>query len=415
MPILQGIAQSKRILSPCTCRCVCKIIASQCKWPVISQRKQSVLAHVREWSKQRSYRESRLYTVSFRNFNSSSQQTPFQRKIQIATYISCGIGACLLSAIGWRQYTRFTRKARGAEAIRDQAVTGRQIISYRYRGFIIPAFMVDNLDDLHRFQVREEDIWIVTFPKAGTTWLQEIVYLIANDLDFEKARSKILEERFPYLEFVNPGMKAISKMESPRFIKTHLPPSLLPREVYSKNPKLIYLARNPKDTVVSYYHFTKSLATISYFGDFSVFFDQFLNDKAIYGPWWKHVKEGWNLRDKDNVLFLTYEDLHKDTRGCIRTVANFLGKSLSDQQVETLARHVTFASMKVNPSVNYSWWAGWAVKEGHENQFFRKGIVGDWTSHLNPEMSRRIDDMVAEKLQGTQLVLEDMPRSRQAS
>ncbi|XP_046549124.1 sulfotransferase 1C2A-like [Haliotis rubra] len=273
--------------------------------------------------------------------------------------------------------------------------------------------MVDNLDQLHRFQVREDDVWIVTFPKAGTTWLQEIVYLIANDLDFEKAWSKILEERFPYLEFVNPGLKAISSMESPRFIKTHLPPSLLPREVLSKNPKLIYLARNPKDTVVSYYHFTKSLATINYFGDFNVFFDQFINDTISYSPWWKHVKEGWNLRHKDNVLFLTYEDLHKDIRGCIRTVANFLEKSLSDQQVETLARHVTFASMKVNPSVNYSWWAGWAVREGHENQFLRKGIVGDWTSHLTPEMSRQMDDMVVEKLQGTQLVLEDQPASRQ--
>ena len=32
---------------------------------------------------------------------------------------------------------------------------------------------------------------------------------------------------------------------------------------------------------------------------------------AIYGPWLKHVREGWEHRNDENVLFITYEELQK--------------------------------------------------------------------------------------------------------
>lgn len=34
----------------------------------------------------------------------------------------------------------------------------------------------------------------------GTTWTQELVWLIANDLDYEKARRIPQMERFPFFE-----------------------------------------------------------------------------------------------------------------------------------------------------------------------------------------------------------------------
>lgn len=72
----------------------------------------------------------------------------------------------------------------------------------------------------------------------GATWMQEIVYLIATDFDYESAGSATIEDRFPYLEYPIPGLKAISAMSSPRFIKSHLPFSLLPKDLTEKKPKV---------------------------------------------------------------------------------------------------------------------------------------------------------------------------------
>ncbi len=72
----------------------------------------------------------------------------------------------------------------------------------------------------------------------GTTWLQEIVYLITTDLDFHSASLANIEERFPYLEFVYPGIKEISKKQGGRLIKSHLPLSLMPPGVRQGKAKV---------------------------------------------------------------------------------------------------------------------------------------------------------------------------------
>lgn len=50
------------------------------------------------------------------------------------------------------------------------------------------------------FVVLPDDIWIVTYPKGGTTWAQEMIWLLANNLDFATAKSVDINRRSPYLE-----------------------------------------------------------------------------------------------------------------------------------------------------------------------------------------------------------------------
>lgn len=50
------------------------------------------------------------------------------------------------------------------------------------------------------FVVYPDDIWIVTYPKCGTTWAQEMVWLLANDLDYATAKAVDVNKRSPYLE-----------------------------------------------------------------------------------------------------------------------------------------------------------------------------------------------------------------------
>jgi len=54
--------------------------------------------------------------------------------------------------------------------------------------------------DYMEMEVRPSDVWIVTYPKCGTTWTQELLWQVANGLDLEGGK-KPLGERFPFLEF----------------------------------------------------------------------------------------------------------------------------------------------------------------------------------------------------------------------
>lgn len=66
---------------------------------------------------------------------------------------------------------------------------------------VMPKKFVDScLDKIKNMEVYEDDIWIVTFPKCGTTWTQEMLWLIKNDLNYEEAKAKDLSLRSSFLE-----------------------------------------------------------------------------------------------------------------------------------------------------------------------------------------------------------------------
>ena len=73
---------------------------------------------------------------------------------------------------------------------------------------------------------------------AGTTWLQEIVFLIHSDLDFEKSADQNLDQRFPFIEL---GVHVVTESASPRLIKSHLPYEFMPNDLKQGNGKVIYI------------------------------------------------------------------------------------------------------------------------------------------------------------------------------
>jgi len=158
---------------------------------------------------------------------------------------------------------------------------------------------------------------------------------------------------------------------------------------------MIYVTRNPKDVAVSYYNFlSKSLNLVE--GTFEEFARDFIEDKLEYSPYVETAVGYWERAKTDeNLLFITYEQLKVDFIGVSRKVAQFLGKKVSDEQLEELKKHCSFNSMKNNDMVNFK-------AAGFTNiEFMRKGIVGDFKNYFDEELEAEFDKYVEERLVGT--------------
>lgn len=216
--------------------------------------------------------------------------------------------------------------------------------------------------------------------------MQEIIYLIMNDLNFAKAKSEDITNRFPTLEWPYPGVNHLSQLKGPRLIKTFIPPSILFKDKETV-PKLISIVRNPKDTLISYYFFARMNKLIDYQDDLDNFAEAFINDKVAYGPLYKQYLDMIFFREKlksNQVLIVHYEDLIKNFEKQVDTICDFLEKPrLTSSQMASLKKHCSFDEMKNNPFVNYSNWDDLGLRNKSESQFFRKGKIGDWKNYLN--------------------------------
>lgn len=286
------------------------------------------------------------------------------------------------------------------------------------------AFDSDLLKSALNYKPTPEDVFIVTYPKCGTTWVQHIVYLIFSRGEKPKSGLDFLKNS-PFIEML--GADSAHTMNRPGAIKSHLPFSMMP---YSKDAKYIYICRNPKDCVTSFYHHTKGFSGYEFTnGTFEVFFDIFCSGETDFGDYFEHILSWYEHRNDPNVLFLHYEDIKKDPRTEVLKIAKFIGENYYHELLEDTAylenvlKHSDVSAMKeyTNDSLGKFFTnplsaAEEDVPEGlrlfhkvsqetpSEAKLVRKGIVGDYKSHLTPEMNDKLNLMISQKLQGTEFL-----------
>jgi len=290
--------------------------------------------------------------------------------------------------------------------------------------FVLPALYIDWEEKIRNFEVRDEDVFILGHLKTGTTWLQEMVWLIANDLDYEKAEIDVVV-RVPLFEYpayfdcnvVNSHLwfdahpwDFINQHESPRVFKSHLHWSLLPEQLKNgtKKPRIISILRNPHDTFISYYHHCRLMEGFK--GTFEDMTKLFLAGRSIFGPYFKSILSIWEQKHRSNVLFLKFTEMKSDLPGVIRKVAKFLEKPITEEQVEKLAKYLSFESMRKNPALNMRGVVNmYAKKYGlniADNEFIRSGKVGGYKAEMTPEMIEKFNQWQKENLAGTDLSFE---------
>ncbi|XP_064615619.1 sulfotransferase 1C2-like [Liolophura sinensis] len=264
-----------------------------------------------------------------------------------------------------------------------------------YNGILFFGFSPpDTLRAVRDFTVREDDVFIATYPKAGTTWMQEIIWLIMHDGDFKGASETPVYFRSPFLEFKDEilnevGLELANPMSSPRVIKTHLPYSMIPRHLQQHSCKTVVVFRNPKDLCVSYYHFYKSSSSMGNFqGSWEEFFEMFMTGHVDHGSWFDYTKSWWEVKDNPNVKVTFYEDMKRDLRKEVVELCSFLGKPLSNEIIDDIVRHCGFESMRRNPMTNHE--DVYSINK-EISPLMRKGTVGDWKNYFTVAQNELAD------------------------
>lgn len=133
-----------------------------------------------------------------------------------------------------------------------------------------------------------------------------------------------------------------------RLVRTHLPAHLLPANIWTVKPKLIYMYRNPRDVAISMYHMLKNCSFYKHPGSLEDFFELFLNDQIIYGSFFGHYKSFQQFRELNNMLFLSYEQMMDNPFDEVKKISKFLNYTYNDDQLKRITKHLSFQNMRDN-------------------------------------------------------------------
>lgn len=267
-----------------------------------------------------------------------------------------------------------------------------------------PPFKPEAISDLrNRFELKSHDIVVTTFPKCGTTWMQQIVLLLMKGSEaavnphqdglwlemtasnaFPKMDNLTVDQM---LELPPPDAETSGK----RLWKTHSPLRGAPwkggvKGADEAGAKIIIVSRNPKDGAVSKYHHTKRQPILGFEGEWDDFVPLYLNEKTVSGSHWDWHRDWWEAKAEypDTILWLQYEDMKKDLKGAISEIAEFLDLEKTDEEIEKVTDRCTFNNMKAE----YDKRSGGDPKKSH----LRSGKAGGWTDKFSEEMSSAFDE-----------------------
>nr|XP_045603420.1 sulfotransferase 1A1-like [Procambarus clarkii] len=253
----------------------------------------------------------------------------------------------------------------------EQTLYNQGMVRLRPGGWLYPTVFTKYADAIYNYKFTDGDVLVMGMPRSGTTWMLELVWTMLHNPDLNQRGNLPIFIRAPHIDFdmmldsktirstvenpqqftkmfrqMCPGKKVedgvflqISEaLPAPRVMKTHLPSTLLPPSLL-QTTKVVYMARDPKDVVVSLFHHFCNVRFHNYTGTFDNFVKHFINNDLLYSPYWPNLMMAWEQKDDANMHFVFYEDLKADIKKELGTLNEFLGTNLSQQQLENPHTH----------------------------------------------------------------------------
>lgn len=233
------------------------------------------------------------------------------------------------------------------------------------------------------FQVRPDDVFLSSYPRSGTTWLQYLLHVLIHGRD----------TGFTHIAQVSPWYERslargyaraenFARLAGPRVFKSHLPYAWLP-----KGARYVYAVRDGRDVAVSYHQLY--LSHLGSRDDFDVFFERFMRGRLQYGSWFDHVAAWQREAHRPAVHVVHYEQLSADLPRALKGLSAFLGLPRSEEELAEVARRCSFAAMRAE---EHRFDHATAPEQGGRSgsgAFVREGRIGGYARVLSPAQRAR--------------------------
>ena len=224
-----------------------------------------------------------------------------------------------------------------------------------------------------------DDIFVVSFPKSGNTWVR---FLLANMLVADKEITmKNINE---YVPGIYNFREELNKKEGNRIIKSHDP-------FFECFPKTIYVYRDYRDVLISYYHYLKG------HGQFSGSIQDFLKSdklKTPFGTWQQHISLALKQKkdSANQILFVGFDQLKNNPIESLKSIAEFC-EITPLKSYQEIVKQCDFKRLQDSEQVEGK------VFSDSKIDFFRSGESEQWKSIFgNEELELILTDEVKELL-----------------
>ena len=244
-----------------------------------------------------------------------------------------------------------------------------------------------------------DDTFLVSYPKSGNTWAR---FLIANLVrPHEKIDFSNVNRMIPGPEVTR--NRDLMRTPRPRIIKSH-------QYFDPRYPRVIYLVRDPRDVVVSQYHFQRKRKLVADQYPLSEYVGRFIaGQTSFYGSWGEHVASWLATRHgRPGFLLLRYEDMVEDTARELSKVASFLGLSSTPGMILQAVERSSADRMRTLEKSQAQLFT--STKNTRQDiPFVRAARAGGWRAALPEACALQLDEAWGNLIQwlGYELVLTD--------
>jgi hypothetical protein len=252
--------------------------------------------------------------------------------------------------------------------------------------------------DLRR--LAQADVAVVSFAKSGRTWLRvmlshlfQLKYGLPEDVLIERDNLHRMNPAVPIFLFTQG-----SYIEDVR-------PIGAPRSPYH-DKRLVFLARHPADTAVSYYfHNMNRINPLKKdvkrlpddLGDTPLF--DFVTNEAWGMPAIVRYLNGWAeaLDRHPRHLLVRYEDLRRDPKPQLQLIARFMGESFDEATYDDAIALASFERLQQKERANFFNNQRLRPRDASNVESFkvRRGKVGGYRDYLNGREIAWIDQQIA--------------------
>ncbi|XP_033728131.1 amine sulfotransferase-like [Pecten maximus] len=286
--------------------------------------------------------------------------------------------------------------------IRSKDGSFQKLLKYDDR-YYVPNFVgnvKDHLAAIDVMEVREDDTFILTYPKSGTHWTFTLVSML-------RTGTTIYRGSPTFLDYTD--METLDKLPSPRVLATHLTFDFMPKQVKEGKGKVITIFRNPKDVLSSLFTFLTKLDHPDFLSRYHFkwegLLEFFMEGETYCGSWFDYI-QNWDKvmaeHRGNNVMYLIYEDMIQDLRSNVQKLAMFLGVSFGPDYLDTVTKKCTFLNMVTEATKAAAPSEQW--KEVTKNKtlpIYRKGEVGDWKNYFTVAQNEYFDKVYNEKMENS--------------